>query len=127
MSCKAIKRLSKEIIILTYHCVLLVLNGPDSDFSEEVIMEKMCGKVRFDGQAFCKELLVEVLASLLTHQHASTPVIFSRTTGPTHHLQYVHDRIVDIAMLFSFVELYAHDDDHVASHGDAPRSVLMKL
>lgn len=127
MSYKAVKRLSKDIIISPYHCVLLVFNRPDSDFRKEVIVEKMCGKVRFDGQTFCKELLVKVLSSLLTHQHASTPVIFGWTTGPTHHLQDVHDRIVDIAMLLSFIELYTHDDDHVAGHRDAPRSVLVKL
>ena len=41
----------------------------------------------------------------------------------TYHLQDVHDRVVNVAMLF-LVRLNAHDDDHVARPCQAPRGVL---
>jgi hypothetical protein len=59
----------------SYHCVLLVLDRLDCDLGQEVIMQKMRRKVRFDRETFRKELLVEVLSSLLTHQHTSTPLV----------------------------------------------------
>ena len=107
-----------------YHGILLVLDRLDRDLGEEVVVEHVCGQMRLDGQTFREELLVEVLARLLAHQHATTPLVFARATSTTHHLQHIHDRVVDVAVFLAFVELDAHDDDHVAGNRETPRSVL---
>ena len=73
---------------------------------------------------FSKELLVEVLTRLLAHEHAAAPRVFAGPAGAAHHLENVHDGVVDVSMLFALVRLNAHDDRHVARDRQAPRSVL---
>ena len=74
-------------------------------------------QVRLDRQTLGQKLLVEVLASLLTHQHASAVIVLQRATRLAHHLQHIHDGVVNISMFFALVELHPHDDDHMAGHG----------
>lgn len=51
-----------------------------------------------DWEAFAQELLVEVLASLLTHEHTPTLVVLGGATGSIHHLKHIHNRIVKVAV-----------------------------
>lgn len=87
-------------------------------------MQHMRGQMRLDGQALRQELLVKVLAGLLAHQDAATAIVLRGTASTTHHLKDVHDRIVDVSVLFSFIGLGAHDDDHIARDGETPCGVL---
>ena len=73
-------------------------------------------QVRFDRQTLRQELLVKVFPSLLTHQYASAVLVLQRATRLAHHLQNIHDGVVDIAMFLALVELHAHDDDHMTGH-----------
>lgn len=79
-------------------------------------MKHVSGEVRLDWQTLREELLVEVLAGLLAHEDASALLILSWSAGASHHLKDVHDGIIDVSMLFTLVELYTHDDHHVASN-----------
>ena len=98
------------------HCILLVLDGLDGDFGQEVIMQHMRWQVRFNRQAYRKELFIEVLAGLLAHKDTSTSFILHWATGTTHHLQNVHNGIVDVSVLLAFIVLDTHDDNHVTSY-----------
>ena len=98
----------------TDHRVLLVFDCLDRNLREEVVVQHMCRQVRFDRKALREELLVEVLSGLLAHQDTATPVVFSGTACTTHHLEHVHDGVVDISVLLALIVLHAHDDDHVA-------------
>lgn len=89
-------------------------------------MQHVCGQMRFDGQTLGQELLVKVLASLLAHEDTSAPLVFKRPTGSAHHLENVHDRIVNVPVLLPFVDLDTHDDNHVGGDRQTPRSVLKK-
>ena len=82
--------------------------------------------MRFDWEALGQKLLVEILPSLLAHQNASTSFVFSWSTSAAHHLENIHDRVVYISMLFAFVVLDTHDDDHVTRDGKTPCSILKK-
>jgi hypothetical protein len=101
----------------TDHSILLVFDRLNSNFGKKEVMEKVSGEMGFDGQSLSKELLVEVFPRLLAHQDAPTTLILCRSAGAAHHLQHVHNRIVDVTMLFAFVVLNTHDDDHVTGHG----------
>ena len=79
-------------------------------------MQGVRRKVGFDRKAFAQELLVEVFPRWLTHEHAATLLVFKWSTGTAQHLENIHHRIVDVAMLPAFVELNAHDNDHIASY-----------
>lgn len=89
-------------------------------------MQKMSRKVRLDRQPLRQELFVKLLSGLLAHEHTSTTIVLRWSTSTTHHLQYVHDRVVDVTMFLSFVILNTHDDDHVTRNRETPRSVLRK-
>jgi hypothetical protein len=102
--------------ISTHHRVLLVLDRLHRNLGQEIIMKEMRQQVRLDRQALRQELSVKVLARLLAHQHAPTPLVLPRTTRPAHHLQYVHDGVVSVSVLLALEELNTHDDDHVTCH-----------
>lgn len=70
-------------------------------------MQHVRRKVQLYGQILHKELFVKVLPCLLTHEDASTLVVFRCTAGPAHHLKDIHDRITDIAMFLPFIGLDA--------------------
>jgi hypothetical protein len=106
------------------HCILLVLYGLDGDFSQEVIVQHVRWQVRFNRQAFRKELLIKVLAGLLAHKDTSTSFILHWATGTTHHLQNIHDGVVDVSVFLAFIVLDTHDNDHVTGHGQAPCGIL---
>ena len=110
----------------TYHSVLLIFNRLDGNLCEEVVMEEVRGQMGLDRQAFRQEFFIKVFPCLLTHENTATVVILSRAAGFTHHLKDIHDRVVNVAMFLAFVELYAHDNDHVAGDGKAPCGILMK-
>jgi len=88
-------------------------------------VQHVCGEVRLDGQTFRQELLVEFLPRLLTHENASTSVIFEGSTSSAHHLEDLHNGIVDVSVLPAFVVLNTHDDDHVTRDGQAPSGFLL--
>ena len=90
-------------------------------------MEHVCRQMRFDWQTFAQELLVEVFALLLAHQNTATAIVMLWSARPTHHLQNVRDRVVDVSMLPALVILNAHDDDHIAREGQTPRRFLVIL
>ena len=108
----------------TYYCILLVLDCLDGDLGQEIIVEHVRRQMRLDGQAFGQELLVEVFPRLLTHEDTATAVVLKWSARAAHHLQNVHHGVVDVAVLLALVVLHAHDDDHVAGDGKAPRCVL---
>ena len=108
----------------TYHGILLVLNRLDCDLSKEVVVKHVRRQMRLDRKTLRQELLVEVLPRLLTHEHRAALFVLHWATRAAHHLQDIHDRIVDVSVLLALVELHAHDDDHVARHRQAPRGVL---
>ena len=97
----------------TNHGVLLVFDCLDRNLREEVVVQHMCRQVRLDGQTLCKELLVEVLTRLLAHEYCATLLVLKWSTSTAHHLQDVHDRVVDVTMLLALIVLNAHYDDHV--------------
>ena len=97
----------------TDHRVLLVFDCLDRNLGEEVVVQHVCRQVRLNWQTLGEELLVEVLPGLLAHQDTATPVIFGRSACTTHHLENVHDGVVDISVLLALIVLHAHDDDHV--------------
>ena len=84
----------------------------------------MCREMRLDWKALGEELLVEVLACLLTHEYCATLLVLQWSACAAHHLQNIHDWVVDIAVLLALIGLDAHDDDHIAGNGKRPRSIL---
>jgi len=84
-------------------------------------------QVRFDRQTLREELLVEVLASLLTHQDASAVLVLQWATRLAHHLQNIHHRVVNIPMFFALIKLDAHDDNHMAGYRQTPSRILSKM
>ena len=53
-------------------------------------------------------------------------ITFYRSTSVTHHLEDIHDRVVDVMMFLAFVILDSHGDDHMARNRETPHGVLMK-
>lgn len=100
----------------TYHCILLVLNCLDGNFCEEVIVQHVGSQMRLDRETFRKELLVEVLTRLLAHENTATVLVLAWSRRLAHHLQNIHDRVVNVTMLLAFVKLDTHNDYHVAGN-----------
>jgi hypothetical protein len=120
-------KLAMEQLNKPYHGILLVFNSLHSDLRQEIIMQHIRGEVGFDRQAFRQELLVELLPRLLTHENASAPVILKGPAGPAHHLEDLHDGIIDISVFPSFVVLNAHDYHHITGNGQTPSSFLLNI
>ncbi len=110
-----------------HHGILLILDGLDGNFGQEVIMQHVGREVRLDRKAFREELLVKVLACLLAHEDAATLLVLGGTASAAHHLEDVHDRVIDVTMFLSFIELDTQDDNHIACHGKTPGSILIRL
>ena len=66
-------------------------------------MQKMRRQVRLDRKTFPKEFLIEFLPRLLGHQHATATLIRQWATSPSHHLQNIHDGVVNVAVFLAFV------------------------
>lgn len=85
----------------------------------------MCvGKCDSIGRPSDKNFLFKFLANLLAHKYTATTFIFRRPTSLAHHLEDVHDRVINVSVLLTFVELHPHNNDHVACDRETPCSIL---
>ena len=90
-------------------------------------MHHVRGEMGLDWQTFRQELLVEFLPRLLAHEDAPAPIIFKGSAGSAHHLEDLHDGIVDISVLPTLVILNTHDNDHITRDGQAPSGLLLRV
>jgi hypothetical protein len=105
--------------------LLLVLNRLGDDLGVEVVVQHR-RQLRLDREGFAQELLVELLARLLDHEHAAAARVLGRPAGAAHHLEQVGHRVVHVAVVAAIVRLDRHDDDHVGRQRDAPCGVLWR-
>jgi hypothetical protein len=68
--------------------------------------------------------LIKILSHLLGHQHATALRIFQRTTSPSHHLQDIHDGVIDVAVLFDLMT-ERRCCEKIDGYRETPGSVLL--
>ena len=86
----------------------------------------MSWQMGFNWKSLRQEFLVEVFSRLLAHKNTSAVLVFQWSASTPHHLKHIHDRVVDVSMLFAFIELNTHYDNHVTGHRKTPCSILQR-
>lgn len=90
-------------------------------------MQHICWEMGLDWQTLRQELLVELLPRLLTHENASAPVVLQGSASSAHHLEDLHDGVIDVSVFPAFIILNTHDYYHITSDGETPSGVLVNV
>jgi len=101
---------------------LLVFDHLCHDLRADVVMEEVV-QMALDRHGLVQKLLVELLLRRMAQDHGLPDRVLGLASGAAHHLQYVSDGIVAVAMLAPVVELRAHDHHEVGGEGHAPAHV----